>query len=76
MTRLAVLADVHGNQPALEAVEAEPISFDLLARFREVDVWRYTSAQHYLEVFRAYYGPTLRAFEALDGAASRRSPPT
>jgi predicted phosphodiesterase len=30
-----------------ETCPDEPISFDLLARFREVDVWRYTSA-HFL----------------------------
>lgn len=29
-------------------------------------VFRYRSAQHWLEVFRNYYGPTLKAFEALD----------
>jgi SAM-dependent methyltransferase len=35
---------------------------------RQSFVWRFASAQHYLKVFRAYYGPTLRAFEALDEA--------
>lgn len=29
-------------------------------------VFRYHSAQHWLQVFRTYYGPTLKAFEALD----------
>ncbi len=29
-------------------------------------VFRYRSAQHWLEVFRTYYGPTVKAFEALD----------
>jgi ubiquinone/menaquinone biosynthesis C-methylase UbiE len=29
-------------------------------------VFRYRSPQHWLEVFRTYYGPTLKAFEALD----------
>ncbi len=29
-------------------------------------VFRYRSAQHFLDVFRAYYGPMLKAFEALD----------
>jgi ubiquinone/menaquinone biosynthesis C-methylase UbiE len=28
--------------------------------------FRYRSAQHFLDVFRAYYGPMLKAFEALD----------
>ena len=29
-------------------------------------VFRYHSPQHWLEVFRGYYGPVLKAFEALD----------
>lgn len=29
-------------------------------------VFRYRSAEHWLEVFRSYYGPTLKAFAALD----------
>jgi ubiquinone/menaquinone biosynthesis C-methylase UbiE len=29
-------------------------------------VFRYRSAQHWLEVFRTYYGPTVKAFGALD----------
>ena len=29
-------------------------------------VFRYRSAQHWLDVFRTYYGPTVKAFEALD----------
>jgi ubiquinone/menaquinone biosynthesis C-methylase UbiE len=29
-------------------------------------VFRYRSAQHFLDVFRQYYGPMLKAFEALD----------
>ena len=28
--------------------------------------WRYPSAKHFLEYFRSYYGPTLKAFESLD----------
>ena len=35
---------------------------------RRMFVFRYRSAQHFLEVFRAYYGPVLKAFAALDGA--------
>ena len=31
-------------------------------------VFRYRSAQHWLDVFRAYYGPVLKAFAALDDA--------
>jgi ubiquinone/menaquinone biosynthesis C-methylase UbiE len=29
-------------------------------------VFRYQSAEHFLEVFRTFYGPMLKAFEALD----------
>ena len=29
-------------------------------------VFRYRSAQHWLDVFRTYYGPVLKAFAALD----------
>jgi len=34
-------------------------------------VFRYRSAQHFLEVFRAYYGPMLKAFEALNAASGK-----
>jgi ubiquinone/menaquinone biosynthesis C-methylase UbiE len=30
--------------------------------------FRYRSAQHFLDLFRKYYGPMLKAFEALDAA--------
>ncbi len=35
---------------------------------RQSFVWRFASAQQYLDLFRAYYGPVLKAFGALDGA--------
>jgi SAM-dependent methyltransferase len=35
---------------------------------RRMFVFRYRSAQHWLEVFRTYYGPVLKAFAALDTA--------
>jgi ubiquinone/menaquinone biosynthesis C-methylase UbiE len=35
---------------------------------RKQYVFRYLSAGHWIEVFRTYYGPTLKAFAALDGA--------
>lgn len=34
-------------------------------------VFRYRSAQHFLEVFREYYGPVLKAFEALNAAGRK-----
>jgi ubiquinone/menaquinone biosynthesis C-methylase UbiE len=30
-------------------------------------VFRYASSEHWLEIFRSYYGPVVKAFEALDG---------
>lgn len=42
--------------PEASNIAAEPRYF----RFR------YRSAQHFLDVFRAYYGPVLKAFEALE----------
>jgi ubiquinone/menaquinone biosynthesis C-methylase UbiE len=41
---------------AASAVAAEPRHF----------TFRYRSAQHFLDVFRTYYGPVLKAFETLD----------
>lgn len=35
---------------------------------RRVFVFRYRSPQHWLEIFRTYYGPALRAFAALEEA--------
>jgi SAM-dependent methyltransferase len=32
-------------------------------------VFRYESPEHWIEIFRNYYGPVVKAFEALDGAA-------
>jgi hypothetical protein len=32
-------------------------------------VFRYRSPEHWLEVFRTYYGPVLKAFAALEPAA-------
>ena len=32
-------------------------------------VFRYESAEHWIEIFRNYYGPVVKAFEALDATA-------
>lgn len=42
-----------------------PAAFSLAAETRYFK-FRYRSPQHFLETFRAYYGPMLKAFEALD----------
>jgi ubiquinone/menaquinone biosynthesis C-methylase UbiE len=38
---------------------------------RKSYVFRFRSAEHWIEVFRAYYGPTNKAFAALDEAGQR-----
>ncbi len=44
--------------PASISIRAEPRNFN----------FRYRSAEHFLEVFKTYYGPMLKAFAALDAA--------
>jgi hypothetical protein len=34
-------------------------------------VFRYRSPEHFLDVFKTYYGPMLKAFAALDGAGQQ-----
>jgi ubiquinone/menaquinone biosynthesis C-methylase UbiE len=46
---------------AASAVAAEPRHF----------TFRYRSARHFLDVFRTYYGPMLKAFETLDEAGGK-----
>lgn len=53
----ARLAELFG--PHAASIEAEPRDF----------VFRYRSPAHWLEVFRTYYGPTLKAFAALEPPA-------
>lgn len=42
-------------------IEAEPCHF----------VFRYRSPEHFLDIFKSYYGPVLKAFAALDEASGR-----
>jgi SAM-dependent methyltransferase len=42
-----------------------------LSLTRRMYIFRYTSAEHWLDTFRTYYGPTLKAFEALDLAGQQ-----
>jgi hypothetical protein len=39
---------------------------------RKQFVFRYQSAEHFIEVFRRFYGPTYKAFGALDAAGQAR----
>ena len=43
-----------------------------LAINRRFFVFRYRSAEHWLDTFRTYYGPMLKAFAALDSAGQAR----
>jgi len=53
-----------GTEQRLSELFGNGIS-DLMVN-RRVFVFRYRSAEHFLEVFRTYYGPVLKAFAALD----------
>jgi ubiquinone/menaquinone biosynthesis C-methylase UbiE len=52
----ARIAEMFG--PSAQVINAVPRNF----------VFRYRSPEHFLEIFRNYYGPTLKAFAALDAA--------
>jgi SAM-dependent methyltransferase len=43
------------------SIQAEPRHF----------VFRYRSAEHFVDIFKAYYGPMLKAFAALDAAGQQ-----
>ena len=57
-TRVA-LDEMFGREAS--SIKAEPRFFN----------FRYKSAEHFLEVFKTYYGPVLKAFASLDAAAQR-----
>ena len=54
--REARIAELFG--PHASSIQAVPRSF----------TFRYRSPEHWLDVFRTYYGPLLKAFAALDAA--------
>jgi ubiquinone/menaquinone biosynthesis C-methylase UbiE len=43
------------------------VAASTIASERRHFTFRYRSAQHFLDVFRTYYGPVLKAFQALEG---------
>ena len=55
----AALDEMFGSQAG--SIKAEPRFFN----------FRYKSAEHFLEVFKTFYGPVLKAFAALDAAAQQ-----
>jgi SAM-dependent methyltransferase len=54
-----------GTESHLDALLGDGAKIDVQRRHF---VFRYRSAQHWLDTFRTYYGPTLKAFGALDDA--------
>jgi hypothetical protein len=52
-----------GSEPRL--VELFGPQADVLRATRKNYTFRYRSAEHWIEVFRSYYGPTHKAFAAL-----------
>lgn len=55
-----------GTRPHLEALFGGKGKVEAQSRHF---VFRYRSADHWLEIFRGYYGPVLKAFAAIDPAA-------
>jgi len=58
-----------GSEPRLVELFG-PQAADLRTK-RRTYTFRYRSAEHWIDVFRAYYGPTHKAFAALDPAGQR-----
>jgi ubiquinone/menaquinone biosynthesis C-methylase UbiE len=58
-----------GSEPRLVELFG-PRASDLRTE-RKSYVFRYRSAEHWIEVFRAYYGPTHKAFAVLDEAGQK-----
>ncbi|MBA3591690.1 class I SAM-dependent methyltransferase [Methylibium sp.] len=58
----------HGRLAELFETEAA----DIQAKPRHF-VFRYRSPEHWLDVFRGYYGPVLKAFAALEGTAAQQA---
>jgi ubiquinone/menaquinone biosynthesis C-methylase UbiE len=53
-----------GSESGVTQLFGEAVS---VARFaRKTFAFRYRSAAHFIDVFRTYYGPTYKAFQALD----------
>jgi len=58
-----------GSEPRLVELFG-PYASDIRTR-RRTYTFRYRSAEHWIEVFRTFYGPTHKAFAALDEAGQR-----
>jgi len=58
-----------GSEPRI--VELFGPSATDIRTVRKMYVFRYHSAEHFVDYFRSYYGPTLKAFAALDEAGQK-----
>jgi len=59
-----------GNEPRLRELFGDGVSS--LRVVRRHHTFRYRSPQHWLEAFRAFYGPMLKAFESLDASGQEQ----
>ena len=58
-----------GTEAHLEEIFGDTV--DWVAHTRRTFTFRFTSAEEFVDVFATYYGPTLKAFEALDETTLR-----
>jgi ubiquinone/menaquinone biosynthesis C-methylase UbiE len=59
-----------GTEPRLRELFGDGVAS--LRVVRRYHTFRYRSVQHWLETFRTFYGPMLKAFESLDAAGQDR----
>lgn len=59
-----------GDEAAVREIFGDEVSDLRMAR--QICVQRYPSTSYYIDFFSRYYGPTLKAFEALDSAGQER----
>jgi len=66
-----VLSPARWGTPEFIREQFEPQAAAIELQERHFN-FRYRSAEHFLEVFRNFYGPTLKAFAALDDAGKEK----
>ena len=62
-------AEAEGLEVTFQPADAEALPYP--AASFDVVAFRYRSPEHWIEVFRAFYGPVHKAFAALDGEHQR-----
>ncbi|HZU76680.1 MAG TPA: hypothetical protein VFA70_07940, partial [Dehalococcoidia bacterium] len=58
-----------GTEDGLRDLLADGV--ESLQATRQMFVWRFASPEQYLDLFRSYYGPILKAFAVLDEPGQR-----